>query len=45
MKYDIIITNQAEVDMQDIYEYIEMQLSAPISAKRLLKNNMRLKIA
>ena len=36
MKYDIIITNQAEVDMQDIYEYIEMQLSAPISAKRLL---------
>lgn len=36
MKYEIIITNQAEADMQDIYEYIEMQLSAPISAKRLL---------
>ena len=36
MKFDIVITNQAEADLQDIYEYIDVQLLAPSGAKRIL---------
>ena len=39
MKYDVVLTEQAETDLREIFEYIAFDLLSPFSISRIkLKN-------
>lgn len=36
MRFEIILTEQAEMDLREIYEYISFELQAPLNAEKQL---------